>query len=306
MEAKRTIGIAARVLMGAVFVASAVTKYLSIDAVDMFVFEHKLFSWNVTQFLTRFLVGFEAFVGLSLIAGVCQRLVRWLAIGSLAFFTLYVLLKPVLFDVSDENCHCFGTMLILSDGQTIVKNVILLALSYFLFWQQGLKQKWCKWLCLGLFVAGTATAYTIKAPDLIVYSLYDKSASLDMEKFDLLLKNEGLAALNVEKGRKVLCLYSTGCKHCKRTAIKLNVMIERHALAKEDFVVAFWGNEKNIDKFYSSTDIERLPSFLVPAMDFLSATKGRQPLVVLLEDGKVVDLFKSITLDEEKIVDFLK
>ena len=38
MEAKRTIGIAARVLIGAVFVASAVTKYLSIDAVDMLVF----------------------------------------------------------------------------------------------------------------------------------------------------------------------------------------------------------------------------------------------------------------------------
>ncbi len=306
MEAKRTIGIAARVLIGVVFVVSAITKYLSIDAVDMFVFEHKLFSWNVTQFLTRFLVGFEVFVGLSLIAGLCQRLMRWLAVACLAFFTLYVLLKPVLFDVSDENCHCFGTVLILSDGQTIIKNVILLALSYFLFWQQGLRKKWCKWLCLALFVASTATAYIIKAPDLIVYSLYDKSASLNMEKFNELLKNDELAELNVEKGRKVLCLYSTGCKHCKRTAIKLNVMIERHDLAKENFAVAFWGNEKNIDKFYSATGVERLPSVLVPATDFLSATKGRQPLIVLLEDGKLVDLFKSITLDEGRIVDFLK
>lgn len=306
MEAKRTIGIAARVLIGVVFVVSAITKYLSIDAVDMFVFEHKLFSWNVTQFLTRFLVGFEAFVGLSLIAGLCQRLMRWLAVACLAFFTLYVLLKPVLFDVSDENCHCFGTVLILSDGQTVIKNVILLALSYFLFWQQGLRKKWCKWLCLALFVTSTATAYIIKAPDLIVYSLYDKSASLNMEKFNELLKNDGLAELNVEKGRKVLCLYSTGCKHCKRTAIKLNVMIERHNLAKENFAVAFWGNEKNIDKFYTATGVERLPSVLVPATDFLSATKGRQPLIVLLEDGKLVDLFKSITLDEGRIVDFLK
>jgi hypothetical protein len=272
----------------------------------MFLFEHKLFSWDVTQFVSRFLIGFECFIGLSLVSGICQKPVRWLTIGSLFAFTVYVLLKPLLFDVSSDNCHCFGDVLVLSDTQTIVKNVILLALSYFLFWQSGLRNKYAKWLLLAFFVLSTATVYTIKPPDVIVYSLYDKSASLNMEKFGILLQEESLANLEIEKGKKVLCLYSTGCKYCKRTAIKLDVMIARHDLEKEDFVVAFWGKEKNITKFYNETQVAKLPTAIVPPDVFLSATKGKQPIVVLLDNGKVMDIYRSITLDEDRIVDFLK
>lgn len=306
MKAKRIIGIVVRIFIGLVFIASALTKYLSIEAVDMFLFEHKLFSWDVTQFVSRFLIGFECFIGLSLVAGICQKPVRWLTIGSLFAFTVYVLLKPLLFDVSSDNCHCFGDVLVLSDTQTIVKNVILLALSYFLFWQSGLRKKYAKWLLLAFFVLSTATVYTIKPPDVIVYSLYDKSASLNMEKFGILLQEESLANLEIEKGKKVLCLYSTGCKYCKRTAIKLDVMIARHDLEKEDFVVAFWGKEKNIAKFYNETQVAKLPTAIVPPDVFLSATKGKQPIVVLLDNGKVMDIYRSITLDEDRIVDFLK
>ncbi len=306
MNIKRITGIVVRILIGVVFIVSAVTKYLSIDAVDMFVFEHKLFSWDVTQVITRLLVGIEAALGLSLVCGLCQKTVRWLSIVFLAAFTAYVLLKPVLFEVSEENCHCFGTVLILSDSQTMVKNIILLLLSYFMFWQQGFKRKWGKWVCIALFVATTATVFTIKAPDVIIYNLYDKSASLDMPKFETLLQTEQVESLEVKKGKKVLCLYSTGCKHCKKTAMKLDIMIERHGLDTKDFAAIFWGSEKNIGEFYTETAIRRLPTVLVPPQTFLAATKGRQPIIVLLDNGKVVDLFKSITLDEGKIVSFLK
>lgn len=306
MKTKRTIGIVARIIIGLVFVVSALTKYLSIEAVDMFLFEHKLFSWDMTQFVTRFIIGFECFIGLSLVIGLCQKQVRWLTIGTLLAFTLYVIVKPLLFDVSSENCHCFGDVLILSDTQTIFKNVILLALSFFMFWQNGLRKKYAKWLLLAFFVLSTATVYTIKPPDVIVYSLYDKSAALDMEKFEILLQEEALSDLDIKEGEKVLCLYSTACKYCKRTAIKLNVMIERHDLETDDFVVAFWGKEKNITKFYNETQVVKLPTAIVPPDVFLSATKGKQPIIVLLDNGKVVDVYRSITLDEDKIVDFLE
>ena len=306
MKVKRIIGIVARVFIGLVFVMSAVSKYLSIEAFDMFMFEHKLFSWNLTQFLSRLLIGFECFIGLALLFGIYQKQMRWLSIGTLLGFTIYILLKPFLFDVSSDNCHCFGEVWILSDGQTIVKNLVLLALSYFLFWQNGLQKKYSKCLLIAFFVAPVATAYIIRPPDIIVYSLYDKSASLNIEKFDTLLLEEELAALKVAEGKKVLCLYSTGCKHCKRTAIKLDVMIARHDLDKSDFVVAFWGKGENISKFYKETAVAQLPTALVPAGLFLSATKGKQPIIVLLDNGKVVDLFRSITIDEGKIVDFLE
>lgn len=306
MNAKRTIGIVARIFIGLVFVASAVTKLLSIEAVDMFVFEHKLFSWDVTQFLTRFLIAFEGFLGLVLVCGFWQKVVLPVVIAFLAALTLYVLVKPLLFDVSQENCHCFGTVLVLDDTQTIIKNLVLLALSAFMFWQEGVKLRFDKWIIAGLFVVSASLTYVVKAPDIIVYSLYDKSASLDMPKFELLLKDEKVEPLNLQSGKKVLCLYSTGCKHCKRTAMKLDVMIKRHDLNRADFVAVFWGKEESIKKFYKETGAEPLHSAIVPVGEFLAATKGKQPLVVLLEDGKVVDLYRSITIDEGRIVEFLR
>ena len=272
----------------------------------MFVFEHELFSWNFTNFLTRILISCEACLGLMLIIGIYPKLSRWLAVGSLSFFTIYVLLKPLLFQVDAENCHCFGEVLILSDSQTIIKNIILLLLCVALFFEKGWKIKYSKLILALCLVAPLATSFIVRPPDVIVNKLYGKQAQLNMESFEKLLSLEQVQELNISEGKKVLCLYSTACKHCKRTAIKLDVIIKRHSLDKSKFGVLFWGKEGSIDIFYKDTSVEKLPTTQVPPLLFLSATNGRQPIVVLLENGKVIDLFKSINIDEKKITDFLQ
>ncbi len=306
MDFKKIILIVLRIIIGLVFVASAVTKYISIEAFDMFVFEHELFSWNLTNFLTRILISGEACLGLMLILGIFPKLSRWLTVGSLVLFTTYILLKPIFFEVDAENCHCFGEVLILSDSQTIIKNIILLVLSISLFFDKGWKTKYAKYILLGCLVLPLATSFIIRPPDVIVHKLYGKQAELDMPNFDKLLNREDVQSMNVSEGKKVLCLYSTACKHCKRTAIKLDVIIKRHNLDKEKFVVLFWGKNNSLDTFYKETGAELLPTNQVPPLLFLAATKGRQPIIVLLDNGKVVDLYKSINIDEKAIVDFLK
>ena len=306
MSFKKIILPIIRIFIGLVFIASAITKYISIEAFDMFVFEHELFSWNFTNFLTRILISCEACLGLMLIIGIYPKLSRWLAVGSLSFFTIYVLLKPLLFQVDAEYCHCFGEVLILSDSQTIIKNIVLLVLCIALFFDKGWKVRYSKLIFVLCLLAPLATSFIVRPPDVIVNRLYGKQAQLNMESFEKLLSLEQIEELKISQGKKVLCLYSTGCKHCKRTAIKLDVMIKRHNLDKSKFGVVFWGKEEGIDLFYKDTSVEKLPTTQVPPLLFLSATNGRQPIIVLLENGKVVDLFKSINIDEEKITDFLK
>lgn len=306
MSFKKIFLTSIRILIGLVFIASAVTKYISIEAFDMFVFEHELFSWNITTFLTRILISCEACLGLMLIIGIYPKLSRWLAVGSLSLFTIYVLLKPLFFQVDAENCHCFGEVLILSDSQTIIKNIILLLLCIALFFDKGWKIKYSKLIFSLCLLAPLATSFIVRPPDIIVNTLYGKQAQLNMEHFEMLISMEQVKELNVSEGKKVLCLYSTGCKHCKRTAIKLDVMIKRHNLDKSKFAILFWGKPESIDVFYNDTAIEKLPTAKVPPLLFLSATNGRQPIIVLLENGKVVDLFKSINIDEGKIASFLK
>ncbi len=306
MGFKKIIPTIIRIFIGLVFVASAVTKYISIEAFDMFVFEHELFSWNLTNFLTRILISCEACLGLMLICGIYPKLSRWLTVGSLAFFTIYILLKPFFFEVNSENCHCFGEVLILSDSQTLIKNVVLLLLSIALFFDKGWKIKYTKYILIASFIAPLATTFIIRPPDVIVHAIYGKEIELDMESFDMLVNMEKVQDMKVSEGKKVLCLYSTTCKHCKRTAIKLDIIIKRHNLDKNNFVVLFWGKEENIDVFYKETGVELLLTNKVPPLLFLSATKGRQPIIVLMDNGKIVDLYKSTNVNEQKIVEFLK
>jgi uncharacterized membrane protein YphA (DoxX/SURF4 family) len=256
MDFKKIGLIAVRILIGLVFIASAVTKYISIEAFDMFVFEHELFSWNLTNFVTRILIACEACLGLMLVFGIYPKLSRWLTVGSLGIFTIYVLLKPYFFEVDSENCHCFGDVLILSDSQTIVKNLILLVLSIGLFFEKGWQTKYAKYILIACMIAPLATAFIVRPPDMIVHKLYGKQVELDMEVFNKLIVLDEVKDLKITEGKKVLCLYSTACKHCKRTAIKLDVMIKRHDLNKDKFVVLFWGKKENMDLFYKETGAE--------------------------------------------------
>ncbi|MDR0789984.1 MAG: DoxX family membrane protein [Bacteroidales bacterium] len=302
---KKTIGLICRILLGLVFIASAVLKYLSIEATDMFLFEHKLMPWTLTQFVTRLLIAFEAGLGVLLLLGIKPRLTRILAFLSLIAFTIYLLLKPIWFGGTDENCHCFGNYIRLSHTQSIIKNVVMLLLACMIGWSNGWKTRFATLITIIVAVLATAATIIIYPPDTILTNLYGKEISLDKEGFEELKQLDEVKPLELQKGKKVLCLYSTGCKYCKRTAMKIEVMIQMHDLKRQDFTTIFWGGEKGIQKFRTETQTQPLATALVNPMFFLKATKGKQPVIVLLNEGKIEQIFNSRSLNEEKLVHFL-
>lgn len=353
MTFRNIAGIVARIVVGLVFVLSALTKYLSVDAVDLFVYEHRILSWDVTTFATRLLIVIEAFTGIMLLIGIYPKHIKRLAIVMLAAFTVYVLVKPFIFDVDTDNCHCFGTVLLLSDKQTLVKNIILLVISYFMFWDGGFMQIKCdntgsvsqeedtkqtkkkkvsgiifknrKFISVLLFVVLLIVAMTVKMPEPVSRRLYPKTASIDKEKFDMLIgkvssdilsgrdtvfaslydsASASLQDMGVMSGKKILCLYSTGCKYCKRSAIRLDVIRQRYNIADTSFALVFWGNINKVDSFFVKTDTKILPHVLVSPYVFLPATKGRQPVIALMEDGEVKQLLKYPNINEKEIADF--
>lgn len=354
MRSRNIAGFIARIVVGLVFVASATTKYVSIDAVDLFIYEHQILSWEVTTFVTRLLISIEAFVGLMLILGIYARQIKLLSIIVLILFTSYVLLKPLLFNVDSSNCHCFGTVLLLNDTQTIIKNLILLAISSFMFWDKGannltyklIRKKtkegkiiernkktingwlYCqrKFLSIFLFFILFLLSNLITLPEPIARKVFPKTASIDRTKFDMLIgrlpfdeilkedtiliplyqsAQDSIRQLNVTEGKKILCLYSTGCKYCKRSAIRLDVVRQRYNLPDSSIVTIFWGSNEKIDSFFTQTNTKPLPHTLVSHIPFLLATKGRQPVIALMNEGKVEKLLKYPNINEKEIIEFL-
>ena len=353
MSTKNIVGLTARIVVGLVFIVSAVTKYISIEAFDLFVYEHQIFSWEITGFVTRLLIATEAFLGIMLLSGVYSKQIKLLSVLILVLFTIYILLKPLLFNVDTENCHCFGTVLLLNDTQTLIKNIVLLAVSYFMFWDKGacdLTYKVVhrklkngdviernkktfngtlyskrKGITVVLFIVLLLVANTVTPAEPVARKIFPKTASIDRNKFDLLIgtqsldvisdkdtillplyqaANDSIKKLHVTEGKKILCLYSTGCKYCKRTAKRLDVVRQRYDIADSSMVIVFWGGLNKIDSFFVKTQTKVLPHTLVRPAVFLPATKGKQPVVVLMNGGKPEKLLKYPNINEKEISEF--
>lgn len=328
MKTRNVIGWIARIFVALVFMASAVTKYISLDAFDQFIYEHQLFSWITTTILTRFLIACEFSLGLLLLIGVKPKLIKSLIIAFLVFFTIYIIVKPHFFAVDQENCHCFGEVLIMSDTQTLIKNIVLLVFSYFMFWNKGIEEKnnqevlleekpskfnkisvWIKnnttYLTIVCFVAVLIASFGINMPDSLRYKLYGRAAKINKEKFEYLISNEALEDLHIKEGKKIVCMYSPVCKYCKKTAKRLDVMRQKYNIRDENFALIFWGGDKAIKRFFVKNEIKELPFKNVPAPVFLEATKGRQPIIILMNNGKVEKLLKYPNIIDEDIVEFL-
>ena len=328
MKTRNVIGWIARIFVALVFMASAVTKYISLDAFDQFIYEHQLFSWITTTILTRLLIACEFSLGLLLLIGVKPKLIKSLIIAFLVFFTTYIIVKPHFFAVDQENCHCFGEVLIMSDTQTLIKNIVLLIFSYFMFWNKGIEEKnnqevlleekpskfnkisvWIKnnttYLTIVCFVAVLIASFGINMPDSLRYKLYGKAAKINEEKFEYLISNKALEDLHIKEGKKIVCMYSPVCKYCKKTAKRLDVMRQKYNIKDENFALIFWGGDKAIKRFFVKNEIKELPFKNVPAPVFLEATKGRQPIIILMNNGKVEKLLKYPNIIDEDIVEFL-
>lgn len=123
-----------RVLLGAVFLFSGTVK--AIDPVGSQIkFSDYLSSFGLDGFLSDgtllvsacLLAGFEVLMGAYMLMGVFRRGTSLLVLVFMCVmtpFTLYVALEnPV------QDCGCFGDALILTNWQTFMKNVVLLALA---------------------------------------------------------------------------------------------------------------------------------------------------------------------------------
>lgn len=129
-----------RVLLGMVFVLSGFLK--AIDPVgfgykvdEYFRFLHLIFpSWlKVSLLIGLFLIALEFVIGVYLVLGIRRKFTAIVSLALMVVFTMVsvviLIYKPV------GNCGCFGEFIVLTDMQTFIKNVILLALSIAFFFK---------------------------------------------------------------------------------------------------------------------------------------------------------------------------
>lgn len=128
----------ARLLLGLSFVFSGFVKALDplgstykindyLEAFGWVYFKDMAFLMSVLLSATEF------FLGLALIIGVYKRAISLSLMLFMLFVTPLTLYIAITNPVSD--CGCFGDALVLSNTATFLKNLVLLAIAFFVYWQ---------------------------------------------------------------------------------------------------------------------------------------------------------------------------
>ena len=124
------------ILIGLVFLASGLLKLLDpvgtgLIVSEYFKFFHLGFLQGASKGLGMVLSLVEAITGAALISGVYRRLTAAVTGLLLVFFTAITVILWLA--NPDMDCGCFGEAIHLTHGQTLVKNLILLALALIAF-----------------------------------------------------------------------------------------------------------------------------------------------------------------------------
>lgn len=296
-----------RVCIGVVFVLSAVLKYASIEAFDLYIYEHNLFNFAISSTLTRLLIAAEFSLGIFLIANLFIRFSYTITYVFLIAFTIYLLMQPYLFDVQINNCFCFGDKIILNHKQSITKNIILIILMLCINIKYYKKRK-CELLFFILIVLFSLSSFmAINAPDYLYKKIYHSEIRINkLRYYNALKKSESYDFYS--EGRKLICFFSHHCTYCKRASQKIEKIRIKNGIPSEQIVCVFWDatDSSDVNEFFKITKVDFSRYTFFPIDDFLKITNGQMPIILFSNNGEITKSFNYAGLDESEMVRFLK
>jgi thiol-disulfide isomerase/thioredoxin len=249
--AKNISGFILVLLLGAVFVFSAVTKFISIEPFEWTFMDMGL-PGNIAFFLARFFIGFEfALAFLLIFALFLRRFTYPLTQAFLLVMTLY--LAIILITKGNKgDCGCFGDALPMSPLQSILKNVVLIAWTYLL--QRIYTPKPYRFAGIIAFL-GSAAAFAV--PFFFVpYSQKPTPVNLN----PLYQYKADQPPVDVRKGKHLVAFMSLGCPHCRHAATIFKEMYreDKHL----PILMILYGIKSDTTDFFKETGSSAVPHFI--------------------------------------------
>ena len=294
---------ALKVLLGLVFIVSAVLKILDMDKFEIYIYSYHFFSLNFSFLVARLAIILELVLGVGLVSHTLHKLYWWGSMAMLGGYTLLLIYALTL--GRTDSCHCFGDFLQLDPKQSLIKNGVFMLLFLLIYRMESWKTPF-RWLLLCLTVMISAIAVFIISPPDNLTSNSDPEQNLQTELFYEMLDDAPLEALNLREGKQVVCFFSTGCEVCQMAAHKLTLMQQFYGFPPENVTCLFMGNEEGMAKFYEESGSSQYRDLLYPDVArLLKAINGNFPVVVFLEDGEVVHEYGFRNMNEAEIKSFM-
>lgn len=292
---------ALKVLLGLVFIVSAVLKVFDMDRFEIYVYSYHFFNLNFSFFVARAAIIVELVLGIGLLSQTMHKLYWWGSVAMLGGYSLLLIYALTL--GRTDSCHCFGDFLQLDPKQSLIKNGVLLVLFLLVYKMDSWRTPF-RWLMLIIAImASSIGVFVASPPDNMANT--DPAHNLQIELFEEMLDEAPLDSLHLDEGKQIVCFFSVGCEYCQTAARKLSLMQQFHGFPEENITYLFLGNEEGIEDFYEQSESARYRDVLYPDVTrLLKAVEGNMPTIVFMENGEVVREYGFRNMNEDEIKAF--
>jgi len=293
-----------RIVIGLLFIFSGWIKLYPIEPFEFNFVHIGIANWTIAPFFARGIIAFEILLGLMLIINANRKATIFSALTLLCLFTIYLLIAWIA-EGNKDNCGCFGTFLQMSTSESILKNILLILLLLLLL-KKGSQWNWrYKWIITVIVVCiAIATPFIIN-PVSLNAAIHKENAHLPVRAPFEYLPDMVFSGKTVDlnKGEKLLALFSLGCPHCKILATKLAILSEQENIP--DVYVLFIGDEGKLDHFLKKTSMP-FPYKIFNDKNFFKISGPKLPTLLYVRDGMVYHFWSGQDVPADDIINLKK
>ena len=266
-----------QLLLAITFLFSAYTKavgpgFFEITLMDQGIAPNR----SIAAYLARFFIGLEFALGFLMLLPFYIKQLMQFTFFLLGGFTLHLI---YLWSIGDtDNCGCFGEMISMTPEQSIIKNIIMLAIALAVF--KTAETKKIKKIIPVVFSAVTIISMWIILP----------IPNHNEFPFDSFTHFETRGRVDMSSGEKLVAIFNLDCEHCQETANELGKLKRSVENFPELYVLYFQEGSTSIEDFESITQ-SSFPYDLIEVNTFFDLIGDSPPRVYNLKDGKVLEIW---------------
>lgn len=281
------------------FLVSAIAKLWDIDSFQDYLFATGLLRLDHAIVLARLLIAFELIVALLFIFRWQARAVSLTSFCVLLLFDFFLLHQYL--EGSSSDCHCFGNLVALSPGWSLLKNLFLqlLIAGYGYMHPVSIRPTHLhRWL-IALVAASFVLAFSVRLP------LNRWKHSLTPQSYCENCVRRFIRTQALEKERIVLCFFSTECRYCRLAAGRMStIALKTHHADRIRYVV--WNETGDTRRLFDPHNSGSFPAVDMKEDAFLELTQGQMPLILLADKGKIIRSYRYSDIDDDAILSFIE
>ena len=262
-----------QVLLGITFIFSAYTKavgpgFFEITLMDQGLAPSRAFAGH----MARFFIGLEFALGFLMLLPFYVKQMMQFTFLLLGGFTAHLIYLWLMGDT--ENCGCFGEMISMTPEQSILKNVVMIAVAFVIF-KTAQPQRISKIIPLGFMGAVILSMW-----------LFLPMPNHEDFPFDTFTHFEPKGRVDLSNGENLIAVFNLDCEHCQEAATELGKLQRGHENFPKLYVLFYQEGPTSVDEFENLTQ-SSFPYDFIDVNTFFDLIGDSPPRIYYMNNGVV-------------------